>query len=152
MYPFRKILFPVDFSERCSAILPTVAEITNQFAADLTLLHVIPDGAASLHAEVARCHREFDRFLDGTPGRHRFRRAVVPGDPPETIVQYAHNRGSDLIVFPPGNRHDIPGPLKAEVLRSARCAVWTGVGVIQPIDRDLNQFSFWTEWQLEGAR
>ncbi|MGH9667353.1 MAG: hypothetical protein ACRD9L_23265, partial [Bryobacteraceae bacterium] len=64
----------------------------------------------------------------------------------------AHTRNVDLIVFPPGGRHDIPGPLKAEVLRSARCAVWTGVGRLQPIDHHLNQFSFWTEWQLQDVR
>jgi hypothetical protein len=39
MLPFRKILFPVDYSEPCKAIVPYVAEMQNHFSAELSLLH-----------------------------------------------------------------------------------------------------------------
>src|SRR5882672_2076892 len=39
MLPFRKILFPVDFSEPCRAIVPYVAEMQSHFSAELSLVH-----------------------------------------------------------------------------------------------------------------
>ena len=39
MLPFRKILFPVDYSPSCSAIVPYVKEMVRHFAGQLTLVH-----------------------------------------------------------------------------------------------------------------
>jgi nucleotide-binding universal stress UspA family protein len=41
MLEIRRILFPVDFSQRCSAAASHVAAMTRQFHAKVTLLHVI---------------------------------------------------------------------------------------------------------------
>ena len=41
MLEIRRILFPVDFSERCSAAASHVAAMARQFHAKVTLLHVI---------------------------------------------------------------------------------------------------------------
>ena len=39
MFPFRKILFPVDYSEPCEAVVPYVKEMMRRFSAHLTLVH-----------------------------------------------------------------------------------------------------------------
>ena len=39
MLPFKKILFPVDYSPACTAIIPYVKDMTRHFSADLTLMH-----------------------------------------------------------------------------------------------------------------
>lgn len=42
MLPFRKILFPVDYSEPCRAVVPYVKEIAHRFSAEVTLVHAYP--------------------------------------------------------------------------------------------------------------
>jgi nucleotide-binding universal stress UspA family protein len=39
MLPFKKILFPVDYSASCAAMIPYVKDMTRHFSADLTLVH-----------------------------------------------------------------------------------------------------------------
>lgn len=39
MLPFRRVLFPVDYSEACRGIIPYVQDITRHFSADLALVH-----------------------------------------------------------------------------------------------------------------
>src|SRR5262245_27683772 len=39
MLPFRRILFPVDYSNSCGSVAGHVSEITRRFSADLVLLH-----------------------------------------------------------------------------------------------------------------
>ena len=39
MLPFKKILFPVDYSPSCTAMVPYVKDITRHFSADLALVH-----------------------------------------------------------------------------------------------------------------
>src|SRR5579883_3123824 len=39
MLPFRRILFPLDYSERCRAIVPYVRDMLQHFPAGLTLVH-----------------------------------------------------------------------------------------------------------------
>src|SRR6185295_18178210 len=37
--PFRKVLFPVDYSAPCRATVPYVQDMARQFSAELTLVH-----------------------------------------------------------------------------------------------------------------
>ena len=39
MLPFRKILFPVDYSDSCRAIVPYVKAMVRHYSAELTLVH-----------------------------------------------------------------------------------------------------------------
>jgi len=41
MFPPKKILFPVDFSERCSSAARMVEIFAGRFQAEVTLLHVL---------------------------------------------------------------------------------------------------------------
>ena len=38
-YPFSKILFPVDYSAPCEAVVPHIKDMARHFSADLTVVH-----------------------------------------------------------------------------------------------------------------
>jgi hypothetical protein len=52
MLPFRKILFPVDYSPPCQAVVPYVQEMTRHFSAELTAVHAYAPLAAVSHSEL----------------------------------------------------------------------------------------------------
>ncbi len=39
MLPFKRVLFPVDYSPSCTATVPYVTDMTRHFSAELTLVH-----------------------------------------------------------------------------------------------------------------
>jgi hypothetical protein len=39
MFPFRKILFPVDYSAPCGAVIPYIKDMARRFSASVTLVH-----------------------------------------------------------------------------------------------------------------
>ena len=41
MITFRRILFPVDFSARCAAAVPSVKAMVKRFGSEVTVLHVV---------------------------------------------------------------------------------------------------------------
>ncbi len=41
MIAFKRILFPVDFSEQCRATVPAVKALAQRFDAELELLHIV---------------------------------------------------------------------------------------------------------------
>jgi len=57
MLPFRKILFPVDYSESCQAIIPYVKEMTQHFSSELSLVHAYGLGALA-RSELARAGQD----------------------------------------------------------------------------------------------
>src|SRR5262245_28906708 len=72
MPPFRHILFPVDFSERCRAVRPFVGAVVRELGARLTLLHVIqvPQGfyggvevAYPITLDIEAMERDGERLL-----------------------------------------------------------------------------------------
>lgn len=81
MLPFRKILFPVDYSAPCQAVIPYVQEMAARFSAELTAVHayapsaaisqsglllVDPELQSKVHAlEVDRLKHFVCRFLPG---------------------------------------------------------------------------------------
>src|ERR1035438_10815900 len=75
MQTFRKILFPVDMSDSCTAAAPFVATMAKKFQAEVTLLHVLqmPPGYVTdwygymalvdTNAIREARHNEFDTYL-----------------------------------------------------------------------------------------
>jgi nucleotide-binding universal stress UspA family protein len=139
------ILLPVDFSERSVGAAHYAGSLACHFGAELTLLHVlIPpqyefgavDIAGSMLAELCRdraqqAHQDIESFLASELAGLRVRRVVLEGDPASTIVEFAHNQQTDLIVMPTHGygpfRRFILGSNTAKVLHDADCPVWTGV-------------------------
>src|SRR5206468_767594 len=102
MVPITRILFPVDFSERCTEMLPYVKAIAASYKAQLLLLHVInpiyvipetgigPPTALSV-PEWLRC-QQFERleeFGNAELAGLSVRRLVREGEPGAQIAEIA---------------------------------------------------------------
>ena len=149
MLPFKKILFPVDFSDRARGAAHFVEAMAGRFESEITLFHVVETsdylygslefGAtalASFHTErIAQLRRELDLFLADELKMFDVRRVLVEGDPAHEIVRYAHEDKSHLIMMPSHGfgpfRRFIIGSVTAKVLHDAECPVWTGVHMEQ---------------------
>ncbi len=132
MLPFRKILFPVDFSEQSRGAARYVEALTGRFNAALTLLSasdphyndLLPDNVARRRE---RLETFFGKEFEYVPVEH----VLMEGDAAVSIVKLAHDGNFDLIMMPThglgGFRRFLLGSVTAKVLHDADCPVWTGV-------------------------
>ena len=146
MLEIRRILFPVDFSERCFAAASHVAATARQFHAQVTLLHVIRtprvwkgdlvseelealiDTAALTNERQVMLNAYLtSEFADVAD----IERIVSHGEPARLITQHARNARSHLIMMPTHGygpfRRMLLGSITAKVLHDAECPVWTDV-------------------------
>jgi nucleotide-binding universal stress UspA family protein len=133
MFPPKRILFPVDFSERCGSAARMVETFTGHFQAQLTLLYVlepltyndIPIDAAGISEQ------RLGEFMADELKQFDVRRVMLEGDAATKIAEYAHANASDLIMLPTHGygafRRVMLGSVTSKVLHSALCPVWTGV-------------------------
>jgi nucleotide-binding universal stress UspA family protein len=144
MLPFHKILFPVDYSAPCQAVIPYLREMACHFSADLTVCHAYSPLAAIAHSELLVTDPELQskaRALE----EDRLRQFVChafPGRKPETVVELGEpgtvidrlveQQRADLVMLATrGNgpmRRFLLGSITAKVLHDVSAAVWTGVG------------------------
>jgi nucleotide-binding universal stress UspA family protein len=145
MLPFQKILFPVDYSESCKAIIPYVRDMTQHFSSQLSLVHSYGLGALA-DSQLAVTDPDF-------PGKLRtmeqarlqeFARAVFPGLPVESVAAlgepggivdgFVRHQGADLVMLATHGlgpmRRLLLGSVTAKVLHDVSAAVWTGVGSV----------------------
>lgn len=145
MIKFQRILFPVDFSARCIAAVPSVEAMVKRFGSELTVLHVIdlpPAGIAPPEAAAWATLIGADRLrLQGEMALGGFITRQFPalpvkaesteGDPATTIVDYAREHGTDLIMMPSSGlgpfRRFLLGSVTTKVLHDTGIPVWTGV-------------------------
>lgn len=132
MFPPRKILFPVDFSARCSAAAKMVETFAGHFGARVTMLHVVepimytdlPIDAASIAEE------QLANYLPDHFQKCEMERVLLHGDAAHKVVDFAHDGRFNLIMLPTHGygrfRRFILGSVAAKVLHDARCPVWTG--------------------------
>jgi nucleotide-binding universal stress UspA family protein len=143
MLPFRKILFPVDYSPPCRAIVPYVKEMVRHFDAQLTLVHAYgPEALAYSDLPItdpelpieARAHeeerlREFAREI--FPGHHVESFAEL-GEAGAAIDKLVQHQGADLVMMATHGRGPVRrfllGSVTAKVLHDLSAAVWTDVG------------------------
>jgi nucleotide-binding universal stress UspA family protein len=133
MFPPKKILFPVDFSDRCTAAARMVETFTGHFQAEVTLLHVLELPAYNdVMIETAPAtEQRLQRYLTEELEQFNVRRELLEGDPAAQITAYAHAQNIDLIMLPTHGyaafRRVVLGSVTSKVLRDACCPVWTGV-------------------------
>lgn len=143
MYPFRKILLPVDYSEPCQAVVPYVKEMVRHFSADLTLLHAYgleaipysglpvtdPHLAEDVRASEVRRLREY--VAETFPGQHVEALADV-GEPGSVVARAVQHQGTDLVMLATHGRGPVRrfllGSVAAKVLHDISAVVWTGTG------------------------
>ena len=143
MYPFRKILFPVDYSNHCDAVVPYIKDMVERFSADLTLVHAYEPEALAYdelgvviteldHEARDRQDRRLREFALATfPGKHVDCLAEL-GEPGVVIDRIVQHQGADLVMLPTHGRGVIRrfllGSVVAKVLHDVSAAVWTGTG------------------------
>ena len=140
MLPFRNILFPVDYSEPCMAMVPAVREMLEHFSAELTLLHAygpealaystlrITDPRLPAEAEAIALERLQAFAQEHFPGR-RSETFVGLGEPGGVIHNLVTREGSDLVMLPTHGRGPLRrmllGSVTAKVLHDMTIPVWT---------------------------
>ena len=140
MLPFRKIIFPVDYSDACRAIVPHVRHAVGHFSAALTLVHAYgPEGLSFVDLPISNPDlpnqvREFEQLR-----LRDFAQEEFPGLKPDCFAELGEaggvvsnvvqHQGADLIMLPTHGRGPVRrmmlGSVAAKVLHDATCAVWT---------------------------
>jgi nucleotide-binding universal stress UspA family protein len=133
MSKFRRILFPIDFSFDCQALLPTVRRMVECWDAQVTLLHVL-DSRLSLgrRHDLQRLLMQKTVLAAHEISLDRICCRLDTGAPGDRIVEYARSRDIDLVALPAGgapNLYGSPiGEVADQVLTEAPCAVWLDWG------------------------
>jgi nucleotide-binding universal stress UspA family protein len=145
MLPFRRILFPVDYSASCRAMVPYVRDMTAHFSAQLTLLHAYGSGSSAYEGAGLFDPNWPDRVHAYEKNRiEEFAHAEFPnlhadaliheGDAAAVIHSAVQHQGADLVMLPTHGagpiRRMLIGSVTAKVLHDVDAAVWT---VIEPV-------------------
>jgi nucleotide-binding universal stress UspA family protein len=144
MFPFHRILYPVDYSEPCQAMIPYVQEMAGRYSAELTVCHayapldaiaqsqllvIDPDLQAKERAIEQDRLRQF--ACRNFPGQ-KLDAIVALGEPGSVIDEVAHEQRADLVMLATRGhgpvRRFLLGSITAKVLHDVSSAVWTGVG------------------------
>jgi nucleotide-binding universal stress UspA family protein len=142
MYPPKKILFPIDFSQRSAAIAPMVRDFVRQFHAAPTLLHVLPEDATD--EQRIEAQEDLNVFADSHFQGMSVCRGLLQGDPRKEIIGFAHEHIIDLIMMPTHGygpfRRLLLGSVALNVLRDAWCPVWTDAHTEVPLSHQNAKF------------
>ena len=113
MLEIKRILFPVDFTENSSKILPYVLSVSEKYDALIVLIHVVEDfskwgGFQIPHIPLERFHDEAlkgaqkrlealcEEHLQGCPN---FQKSILLGDPIQEILKAIESEGVDLVIM-----------------------------------------------------
>jgi len=148
MLPFKKILYPTDFSDPSYEALKAANELALHFSAELCVIHVVspvvqppadPSGSALLvlQEEEKAARSSLEEMVTKRISKkllvHQF---VVLGAAAEEIIQVSQKERVDLIVIAThgqtGWRHLVFGSVAEKVVRLAPCPVLT---IRAPLDK-----------------
>ncbi len=143
VFPWKKVLCPIDFSEPARAAMQAAVEICRQFDSELTLFHsyelpgyTLPEGSVVASpkmlqdlADQAEAHlAEWRRMAEGM-GAAKVTTAKGIGEPAVEIGELAREGEYDLSVVGThgrtGIRHALLGSVAERVVRRAGCPVLT---------------------------
>src|SRR5260370_24487554 len=111
-----RILVPVEFSPRCRGAVQYAEALSSHFHCEIVLLHVVMpplanfssfeamaySSAGDLAREIAEQRTaDLEAFPCSAPAGVPVRRAVLHGDPTQTIVQCPSTSQCDIILLPP---------------------------------------------------
>jgi nucleotide-binding universal stress UspA family protein len=146
MIPFRRILFPVDYSEPCLEAVPYVKDMVAKFSADLTVLRAFEfppmglmefgyEGSASALPAISVAdiqsmeENRLNEFTKKNFAGINLRAVLKEGDAAGAIEQHIKREGMDLVMMPTRGqgafRRLLLGSVAGKVLHDASCAVWT---------------------------
>lgn len=145
MPPFRRIVFPVDYSDPCKAVTPYVRDMRQRFSASLTLVHAYsPEALAyselaitnvDLPEEVRRVEEERLRaFARETFPEEAVETVAQPGEPAWVVTEMIGEGQGDLIMLPTHGRGPVRrlllGSVTTKILHDVHVPVWTGIGSV----------------------
>jgi nucleotide-binding universal stress UspA family protein len=132
-YPrIQHILVPLDFSGKSRQALRYAVPIAQKFAAQIHLVHVLPNpGKADLpelpRLKLTALKRLGEMSAELLPPRLRAGNAVLVGKPAEQILQLAEKNNIDVIVLTTKGRSGlarvIVGSTAESIMRHASCPV-----------------------------
>ncbi len=144
MLPFHKILFPVDYSAPCVAVVPYVQEMACRYSAELTICHAYAPLAAIAQSELVIADPELeDKAQEYEEDRlkqfgcqyfagHKLQAIAALGEPGAVIDGLALENRADLVMLATRGhgpvRRFLLGSITAKVIHDVSAAVWTGVG------------------------
>ena len=114
MLEIKRILFPIDFSENLSKILPYVLSVSEKYNCVIYLIHVVEDiykwggGSYIPHIPLVQFQEEvlqgaektFDRICDEQlQGLPNFQKSILSGDPAQEILKTIESEGIDLVIM-----------------------------------------------------
>lgn len=143
MIPFRRILFPVDFSEASLQVVPYVQGMVKHFGSDLTLMHAYLPPAV-LYGELGPADfgwpelaRHAEQRLHAFAAEHFPKTTVLleEGGPGDAIPRVVEHHGIDLVMMPTHGhgplRRALLGSVAAKVIHDAGCTIWTAAPAAQ---------------------
>lgn len=128
--PFQRILLPTNLSELSQKTVPYIAMLAREFAASITILHVLPADEATTSDEKALTEsvrrKMIDEFSALAALQPEF--VVAMGDTAETVLRVAREKKAGLIAM--GIRNAFrPGILRERtayrIIAGAQCPVLT---------------------------
>ena len=127
----KRILFPVDFSDRCRGAAGFVEEFVGRFQAELAIVAVVePYTYYDTMDKEAEIKKQLESFGPADFNFFRVNRVLLHGDPAGQIVDFSRSHPTDLIMMPTQGkgpyRRFLLGSVTAKVLHDADCPVWTG--------------------------
>ena len=144
MIRLNRILLPLDFSDATAGAVRYACALTENFVAELHLLHVLEVHVSTTPPQFGMGFAWPERFeetatsakkrlaesIDSEWGRERkIEHAVVSGSPFLEIIQYAKENEIDLIVMGThghsGLKHLLIGSVAENVVRKSPCPVLT---------------------------
>jgi nucleotide-binding universal stress UspA family protein len=142
--PFHKILFPVDYSAPCMAVIPYVQEMASRFSAELTVCHAYAPLAAIAQSELLVTDPELEakvrafeedrlrQFACHYFAGQKLETIAALGEPGGVIDRLAQQQRADLVMLATRGhgplRRLLLGSITAKVIHDVGCAVWTGMG------------------------
>lgn len=147
MYPFSRIVFPVDFSKRCEAVVPAVRAMAAKHNSGLVLFHALdmpPGGYAEWYSFAAvvdlpaiREHtvRSLDRFAERLFQDVPVETVISDGRPVDALAEFVKERPDDLIMLPSHGhgkfRSMLLGSVTTGVLHEVANPVWTAAHALE---------------------
>jgi len=143
MLPFKRILFPVDYSEPCKALVPYVRDMVTHFSAPLTLVHAYNLGSFAT-PDIDLAEPDLLEECGGieTQRLKDFGAEMFPGleagsisedsEPGTLIDEIVAKEKIDLVMMATHGhgplRRMLLGSVTGKVLHDVQAAVFTGVG------------------------
>ena len=141
MKGFKRILFPVDFSEVSPMIVPWVITMVDKFKSELHLIFVVRSllpltsfdvtetSIISFEGEILKAgEKSMDEFVKKHFKKYPTCKAhVLTGDPAEEILNYVNNENIDLVIMGTHGRKGLDrvlfGSVAAHVIKESSAPV-----------------------------